>query len=489
MTLTHKIAKHTGVQVAGRIIGFGMSLISMIFLTRYLGTDGFGKYITIIVFVNAVATFAEFGLDQILIKEYFKTKQKKYLLANALGLRAVFSLAVFLIGALVGHFFPYAEIVKVGIWIYSLSSFLIAVESIFLSIFQINLRMHHQVIAETVNRVVTLLLIIVSVVLNLGLIFILVATVAGSALQILIAYFWADKLITIKFKFNFKLWRSLLKKSIPLGISAILIFIYYKVDTVILSVLKPSADVGIYGAAYRVLDIIGTFPGMFCGLLLPIMANIYSLNKMPRFNRLTQKGFDALAITGIPAAIILFALAKPIILLIAGNQFSSSILVLQILAPSVALIFLNWIFWIALVGGDRQNILILPYFLISIFNIALNLLLIPRYSYLGAASATVATQFLALVIPWWLTKKYFKIKISLQVPAKALLAGIFMFFAFYLAQRFNLLFNWQEMENFNSFYRLGAMMAITIAGLALYLGILFISGGLKKSLVKKVLQS
>ena len=487
MTLTHKIAKHTTVQIVGRFIGFMLSLISIVFLTRYLGTDGFGKYITIVVFVNMVAVFAGFGLDQILIKEYFKTKRKKYLIANTLALRAIGSLLIFIIGAIIGHFLPYAPIIKIGIWVYSLSSFLVAVELIFLDIFQINLRMHHQVIAETVNRIITLLLIIASIYLNLGLAFILLSTATGSAIQILIAYFWVNKIVTIKLRFNFKMWRNLLIKAIPLGISAVLIFIYYKVDTIILSLMKPSADVGIYGAAYKVLDIVSTFPGMFCGLLLPVCANVFTKNKMPHFNKLIQKGFDVLAITGIPITIILFSLARPIILLVAGNQLTSSVLALQILAPSAALIYLNWIFWIALVGGDKQNNLILPYLLITIFNVILNLILIPRYSYLGAASTTIATQLIALFIPWWLTKKFFKTSLSLVIPAKAIVAGVVMFFVFYLIQKFNLFINWQGMENINTFYRLIALTIIVLFGSAIYLGVLGITGALKKSMIKKVM--
>ena len=487
MTLTHKIAKHTTVQVIGRFIGFGLSLVSIIFLTRYLGTDGFGKYITIIVFVNVVSVCAGFGLDQILIKEYFKTKRTKHLIANSLALRAIGSLLIFIIGAIIGHFLPYAPIVKIGIWVYSLSSFLVAVELIFLDIFQINLRMYYQVIAETINRIITLLLIIASIYLNLGLIFILLSTAAGSAMQILIAYFWVNRIVTIKLRFNFKMWRNLLVKAIPLGISAVLIFVYYKIDTVLLSLLKPSADVGIYGAAYKVLDIVSTFPGMFCGLLLPVFANVFTKNRMPHFNKLIQKGFDVLAITGIPITIILFCLARPIILLVAGNQFTSSVLVLEILAPSAALIYLNWIFWIAIVGGDKQNKLILPYLLITIFNIILNLILIPRYSYLGAASATIITQLLALFIPWWLAKKFFKTSLSLVIPAKAAAAGIVMFFVFYLIQKFNLFINWQGMENINTFFRLIALTLIVIFGSAIYLAVLGITGALKKSMIKKVM--
>jgi O-antigen/teichoic acid export membrane protein len=196
-----------------------------------------------------------------------------------------------------------------------------------------------------------------------------------------------------------------------------------------------------------------------------------------------------LAITGIPITIILFCLAKPTILLIAGNEFTASIFVLKILAPSAILISLNWIFWITLVGGDKQNSLIIPYFFISLFNIILNLILIPHYSYIGAAVATVATQLVSLIIPWWLTRKFFRTKISLTIFAKALVSGIIMFFVFYFIQKYNLIIDWQGMENISTLYRLIAMIVVVLIGSAIYLGGLGIGGVLKKSIFKKIIKS
>lgn len=488
-TLTSKIARHTTIQVIGRFIGFGLSLISIIFLTRYLGTNGFGQYVTITVFVNAVAVFAEFGLDQIFIKEYYKTPRKKQLLANTFALKIFLALFVFIIGALIGHFFPYASVVKTGIWIYALASFIISVEALFLGIFQINLQMHYQTIAETVNRIITVILVIVAVYLNLGLLFIIFSFALGSTVQFLMTYVWADKIIKIKFDFNFKLWKSILIKAIPLGASSILVFIYYKIDTVILSVLKPSYDVGIYGASYKVLDIVIIFPAMFCGLVFPILANIFAQNKIARFNKIIQKSFDVLAVTGMPITVIMLALARPLILLVAGNQFLPSILVLQILAPTAILIFLNWIFWVALIGGDKQKFLIIPYLFISIFNIGLNLILIPHYSYFGAAISTVVTQFFALIIPWTMTKNYFKTTIKLVIALKTLIAGIIMFIAFYIIQKWDIGINWHNLENINTFGRLLATAGISLLGIAIYLGVLFSLGGINKQIIQKIIRA
>lgn len=490
MTLTHKIAKHTTIQVVGRVLGYFLSLVSIIFITRYLGTDGFGRYVTITVFVNAVAILAELGIDQIMIKEFYKTKRnnRDEIIANAFALRIISALIIFILGALSSHFFPYNSVVRIGIWIVSFSAFINALSVIFLDIFQISLAMHYQVIADFLGKVLTFALVILSVYLDLGLYFILFAIVAGTILQFLIAYIWASGLVKLGLKFNWAVWWGLLIKSIPLGISSVLTFIYYKVDTIILSILKPSYDVGIYGASYKVLDVVVVFPAMFCGLLFPILAGCYAKKHMDRFNNLIQKGFDILIITGVPITIILLGLARPIIFLIAGNQFVNSIAVLEILAPTAALIFISWIFFIAIIGGDKQNKLILPFTFLAIFNIALNLVLIPKYSYIGAAVATIATQILALGIPWLLTRKFFITKISFRITLKAILSGAIMFLAFILIQKFNIGINWNNLENINTVNRLIALGIVTILGAAIYLGSLYILGGINKAVIQKVLQ-
>ncbi|MCX6811254.1 MAG: oligosaccharide flippase family protein [Candidatus Berkelbacteria bacterium] len=490
MTLTHKIAKHTTIQVVGRVLGYCLSLVSIIFVTRYLGTDGFGRYVIITVFVNAVAILAELGIDQIMIKELYKTKRdnRDEIIANAFALRIVSALIIFIIGALSSHFFPYNSVVVIGIWIVSFSAFLNAISLIFLDIFQISLTMHYQVIADFLGKILTFILVVLSVYLDLGLYFILLAIVAGTILQFSIAYIWAGGLMKLSLKFNWTIWKGLLIKSIPLGISIVLGFIYYKVDTIILSLLKPSYDVGIYGASYKVLDVVVAFPAMFCGLLFPILAGCYAKKHMNRFNALIQKGFDILIITGVPITIILLGLARPIIFLIAGNQFINSIRVLEILAPTAILIFINSIFFIAIVGGDKQNKLIFPFTFLAIFNIVLNLILIPKYSYIGAAIATIATQILALGIPWLLTREFFSTKISFRITLKAMLAGAVMFFVFILIQKFNIGINWNNLENINTFNRLIVLGVVTILGTAIYLGLLYILGGINKTTIQKILQ-
>jgi O-antigen/teichoic acid export membrane protein len=490
MTLTHKIAKHTTIQVIGRFLGYFLSLVSIIFVTRYLGTDGFGKYITIIVFVNAVAVLAEIGIDQIMIKEFHNTKggDRDRIIANALALRIVSALIIFIIGALSSNLFPYNSVIRIGIWIISLSSFINAVSMIFLDIFQISLTMHYQVMAEFIGKAITFSFVILSIYFDLGLNFILLAIVAGTMIQFLITYIWAGGLVKLGLKFDWQVWKSLLIKAIPLGISAVLTFIYYKVDTIILSILKPSYDVGIYGASYKVLDIAIAFPAMFCGLLFPILAVCYAKKNMKRFNILIQKGFDILIITGIPITVLLLGLAKPIIFLVAGNQFTSSITVLQILSPTAVLIFINWSFYIAIVGGDKQNSLIFPCLFLAVFNIFLNLLLIPKYSYIGAAVTTIATQILALGIPWFLTRKFFSTKISFKITLKAILAGAVMLAVFFLIQKLNIGINWDNLENINTFNRLISLGIVTILGAAIYLGLLYILGGINKAIIQKALR-
>ena len=72
--------------------------------------------------------------------------------------------------------------------------------------------------------------------------------------------FLVRKYIPLKPQFDFAYWKKFLREAAPLGISAIVVFAYFKMDTILLSVLKTNAEVGIYNAAYKVIENISFFP-------------------------------------------------------------------------------------------------------------------------------------------------------------------------------------------------------------------------------------
>ena len=66
--------------------------------------------------------------------------------------------------------------------------------------------------------------------------------------------------------------------------------------------------------------------------------------------------------------------------------------VLQVLIFAVGISFFNSLLTNSVVIFGKQNRLLKPYFIATVFNLAANILLIPIYSYLAAAVTTVVTE-------------------------------------------------------------------------------------------------
>ena len=125
----------------------------------------------------------------------------------------------------------------------------------------------------------------------------------------LVVYLWSKKYVRFPLRFDFKVWKKFLKESYPVGISAIITFAYFKFDTILLSILRTNADVGIYNAAYKVLENISFFPAMFVGLVMPIMSR-YIFHEPEKFRKIADDTFKVFLILTIPLVIGTIFLSK-----------------------------------------------------------------------------------------------------------------------------------------------------------------------------------
>ena len=199
--------------------------------------------------------------------------------------------------------------------------------------------------------------------------------------------------------------RRLTKASLPVGLFMILGIVHFKIDTVLLSILKPLADVGIYSVAYRFIEQVLFIPSFFVAAVFPIIASYHATGdallkardrqvvRVPRHPRLSRR-------------LRRFSCSLPdVIDLIAGDEFDDAVTPLRILLLSSIFFFTNALFSSLLVIYDLERQMAVLAAWVVVGNIALNLVLIPPFSYTGAAVATVITEVcggIALMI--WATR-------------------------------------------------------------------------------------
>ena len=436
--LGRKIAYNTIIAAGARVINLALSLIIIGSITRYLGQSGFGQYATILAFLYFFSVLADLGLYSICLREISRPRADEGEIAsNAFTLRLIAGLFIFALAPLISCLFPYPGQVKLGILIGAVGFWLLSNSQVLMGVFQKHLRMEKVALAEFLGRLAQLGLVLFFIRQEKSFLFIVGAMVASALVNFLLVFFFSQKYASISLRFNFSLWRSLLKESLPLALAIVFTMVYFRIDTIMLSLMKGAADVGIYSLAYKILESLLFFPAMFIGLVMPLLSK-YALTAKEKFSQVSQQALDILLVFAFPLIIGTLFLSPRIITLIAGQEFILSAGVLNILIFAVGIIFLGVLFSNMIISLKEQRRLTYIYGLGVIFNLLANFIFIPKYSYYGAAATTLLTELTVTLLMVLVLGRVLKKLPSFGLTIKYALAGLMMAGSFYLLPAWNL---------------------------------------------------
>jgi O-antigen/teichoic acid export membrane protein len=440
MAVARKIAYNVAVSSISKFFATVLALVSIGFITRYLGKEGFGNYATVLAFLSFFAAVTDLGLYHISTREISRVgADEQKIMGNIFSLRIISSLLIFIISPLIVMFFPYPREVKEGIVIVAASFLFSSAYQVLNGVFQKNLAMDRVAIGELIGKIIQTIFIVIAVKMDLGFDWIIASLLFYMILTFAIVFAWSKKYIHFKLQFDFSYWKSFLKESMPMGITAIITFAYFKMDTIILSYIKSSADVGIYNAAYKVLENITFFPAMIAGLVLPIMSGTIFADRK-RFEDVANKTFKFFIVIIVPIVIATLFLSEGIINLIGGAGFAQSAQVLRILIFALAFIFFGHYFNTILIVGNLQKKLMFVLSLVAILNIGLNLYFIPYFSYIASAYISVLTEVAVVILTFSLMKKNIKYSPKLEKKSGIFFSAIIMILFLFLLKGFNFFF-------------------------------------------------
>ena len=432
MAIVRKIAYNVVFNVIAKILSTVLALVGIGFITRYLGAGGFGNYSIVLAFFSFFGSIADLGLYAITAREISRPNaDEKKILGNAFSLRLFSSIAVFFIAPVIVFFLPYSNEVKLGILIAAASFVFSSTDAVLNGVFQKNLAMDRVATAEVLGKTLQIAIIIFAVINDLGFIAIVLSILAAMILNFSLVLLQVYKYVPLKLQFDFVYWKKILLEAAPVGFAAIVTFIYFKFDTIILSILQESADVGIYNAAYKVIENLSFFPAMIIGLVFPMFSfHIFSDKK--RFEYLANETMKVFCLLVVPMVIGAIFLADGIIELIGGEGFSESANVLRILIFALAFIFFGNFFNNILIAANHQKKMLAILACCAIFNVSANFIFVPLYSYTASATISAITEFFVASAGLVLTAKY--VSYVPRVPNigwiifSGLIMAIFMFF-------------------------------------------------------------
>ena len=392
-----KILKNIGWLFFDRIFRMGMGLVVGAWVARYLGPSDFGIFNYLLATIGILTPFASLGLENMVVKELVENPSKaKIIMSTAITLRLISGLIAFAVCVTIFYFLkgdePQTLYIGIILALTLIAQALISIELYYQSKVASRIAVISQSVAYIIANVLKVVLIlsgasliafavVTALEMTLGGLFMLYSLKRFSKQSLAIAL---DKVLA----------KDLMVRGWPLIFSGFMIMIYMRIDQIMLGEMVNDHEVGMYSAALKISEIWYIIPAILCNSFFPSIIDGKKLSQKIYFKKF-QRLFDILFLISLAIAIGVTIFSDLIIDILYGEQYSGAALILTIHIWAAVFVFLG-------VGGNNffiiENLQIKTFTrtaLGAIANIILNMILIPKYLAVGAAIATLISQFLS----------------------------------------------------------------------------------------------
>lgn len=390
-----KIASNTVAQLTAKFFGAGLTLLTTYYTIRLAGLDLYGDLTRILIMIAVGYTAIDFGLNAEGIRSGKNDLEIKKATTSIMVTRLLLSLLVVIFLNLTVQFLPggYSIAVKNIFWLGSLAIFFQGIYASSNVWFQYKLSYWRSTISVAVGAIISTSFTLYFLKYSPSLSYLILANTLGY-------FFMAISSLLLLPHSQFENWRiydlrlvlQLLRRSLILGLILIASVLASKIDTIILGIFRVSREVGEYGFAYRIFDVILVLPVFVMNAVYPIsvqesVAGIKS--------KLISNTSWVMAGIGIIASIFLW-LGAPYV-----NWVKSDLIittnVLRILAFSLPLFYVTAPLMWSLISKKKDKTVLGIYVFAAVLNASLNLIFIPSFGATAAAIVTGATELFIFI--------------------------------------------------------------------------------------------
>ena len=281
MSNVRRVAKNFVALTISQLVAMGLALVLVILITRYLGSDSYGK-LGVGMAVGAILTiFAPLGLDQLMIREVARDKgtAAKYL-GNVLVLESLLSIPCFGLIALAARIMRLPPESASILYIAGGYYILVSLGGDIKNIFQAYEKMEYIAILGTIRSVVTVAIGTAVLLLGYGIVAVTWAYFAAAALDLFLTLLVSMKrFVRPRLEIDFVFWKQKLTLALPFAILAFITATYAQVDVVILRAFQSDDAVGWYRAATALAYNFGFIPSMLASTIFPMMSRFHVSSK------------------------------------------------------------------------------------------------------------------------------------------------------------------------------------------------------------------
>ena len=392
------LIKNTGSTIIIRGLSGITRVVILLIITRQFGPVEFGRLALVISVTEIFKVMSDAGLDIITIRRFsLHRRLSKRIMDNVLSLKIMTATAGYVLSTVVFWLLYRNMDGLVLTLIISLSIYTTLLVNSFSSYFQAHLKISEIIIGNVISALAYVVFTLIGMHYRFPLEMFALMIPASELINLLLTGRVYLRSHPIQPRFNKKIIFSLLRESIPSGISGLIVVVYLRMDNLMIGGLIGEQGVGIYATAYRLTE---PFLLVFSSLSFSVYA-ILSKHRLSHEMSEAKRSYMTILLPTIGTSFIIAALL---------SAFSSDIVGIfsqTYKAAGAVLIILAWSIFFkatnaqltAFINSRAQYRLMMT---ISFFNLIIAvvcaLLLIPRYGIRGAAAAVVITEGLNMFI-------------------------------------------------------------------------------------------
>ena len=401
-----RIAKNSLAPMAMALINRMVDFAFALLMLRILTPEGAGRFQFAVVFIGYAEILTRFGLGTLLTREVARDRtQGNAYFSNVTILRVLLWVASLpLMGIALWLYVVFGGVAPetvIAVGLFAVGLFLSNISDALTALFYSYEKAEYPAAISTITTVIRVSLGALALLLGGGVIGLAgVSVVANTASVIVLGSLLWRKVFRPGFDNDPGLRRHMMGESLPLMINHLLATLFFRIDILILQPTWGDRAVGFYGAAYKYIDGINIIPSYFTLALFPLMSR-YAKTARDSLVRSYILSLRLLLMIALPISVGTPFIARELILILGGSQYlPDSMIALQILIWFLPFSFINQVTQYVLIAIDQQHFLTKAFIIGVVFNVGVNLYLIPRYGYQAAAVTTIISEW-ALLIPFY----------------------------------------------------------------------------------------
>jgi O-antigen/teichoic acid export membrane protein len=206
-------------------------------------------------------------------------------------------------------------------------------------------------------------------------------------------------------------WPRLLREALPLGVSGLVIPVYVLLPTLMVGWLRGEAATGHYGGAFRIVQVVHQLLNLALVTLYPVVASRWK-HAPEAIGRLLERILKIFLVLGVPIAMGALVVGSQMVILILGDRFSNSVIPFQIMLWNVVIVGISSVYaQLVLVMNGKHSEFLKVIACGAVASVIFDLLLIPRFSYVGAAVAWVLAEMVICVVSYRLARPFAIIRV------------------------------------------------------------------------------